>query len=71
MEFSTNMTVRSNEKDVLDVGANPTISTKRYKYTQREWDREVGWGVVPTERSMGMKSFDKASSIQADSPKDD
>ena len=76
------MTVRSEEKDVLDVGANPTISTnnKNY-YSQREWERLVGWGRVPDAHHlcnivrdgypMGMNSFDRASSTQADSPKDD
>lgn len=63
------MTVRSEGKDALDVGANPTISTRRYFYTQREWDREVGYGSVPDERSMGMNSFDMAKSTLTDSPK--
>ena len=67
------MTVRSEGKDALDVGANPTISTTRLVdsprnlfYTEREWSRAVGWGSPE-----GMNSFDRASSIQADSPKDD
>lgn len=73
------MTVRSEGKDVLDAGANPAISTNienfQYHcnlfYTDREWSRSIGWGPVPPERTMGMNSFDRASSIQADSPKDD
>ena len=60
------MIVRSEEKSVLDAGANPAISTK---YTQREWDRVVGWGTVPIERSTGMTSFDRAKSNGADDPK--
>ena len=82
------MTVRSEEKDVLDVGANPTISTNRIEdcprnlfYTEREWSRLVGYGNPPDAHHlcnnvrdgypMGMNSFDRASSTQADSPKDD
>ena len=76
------MTVGSEGKDVLDVGANPTISTRElfvYKcnlfYTEREWSRTVGWGTPPTCNmntfDRGMNSFDRASSSQADSPKDD
>ena len=67
------MTVRSEGKNVLDVGANPTISTKLIDsprnlfYTEREWSRLVGWGSPPE----GMTSFDRASSTQTDSPKDD
>ncbi len=68
------MTVRSEGKDVLDVGANPTISTTRLVdsprnlfYTEREWSRAVGWGLPPE----GMNSFDKAKSTGTDSPKDD
>jgi hypothetical protein len=48
------MTVGSEEKNVLDVGANPTISTNRLIdeprnlfYTEREWSRTVGWGNPP------------------------
>ena len=48
------MTVGSEEKDVLDVGANPTISTnslfdspRNLFYTEREWSRFVGWGRAP------------------------
>ncbi len=48
------MTVRSEKKNVLDVGANPTISTNRLVdeprnlfYTKREWSRIVGWGNPP------------------------
>ena len=68
------MTVGSEGKDALDVGANPTISTK-VRYTEREWSRAVGWGYPPTcdmnSFDTGMNSFDRATSIQADSPKDD
>ena len=71
--ISTFMTVRSDENDALDAGANPAISTNRLVdsprnlfYTEREWSRLVGWG-----QPEGMNSFDRASSIQADSPKDD
>ena len=66
------MTVGSEAKDVLDVGANPTISTNKpfqyhcnLFYTEREWSRLVGWGNPPE----GMTSFDRASSNQTDSPK--
>jgi len=63
------MIVRSEEKSVLDAGANPAISTKQsYYYTQREWDRLVGWGTVPIERSTGMTSFDRAKSNGTDDP---
>jgi len=66
------MIVRSEEKSVLDAGANPAISTKQsYYYSQREWDRSVGWGAVPTERSTGMTSFDRAKSNGADDPRGD
>ncbi len=72
------MTVGSEKKDVLDVGANPTISTnnlidspRNLFFTEREWSRAVGWGLPPLENTTGMNSFDRASSIQADSPKDD
>jgi hypothetical protein len=73
------MTVGSDEKNVLDGGAIPPISTKNENfqyhcnlfYTDREWSRSIGWGPVPPERTMGMNSFDRASSIQVDSPKDD
>ena len=72
------MTVGSEKKDVLDAGANPAISTntldnmpRNLFYTEREWSRSVGWGAVPKERTLGMNSFDRASSSQADSPKDD
>ena len=48
------MTVGSEEKNVLDVGANPTISTNRLEdqprnlfYTEREWSRLVGYGRPP------------------------
>ncbi len=68
------MTVGSDGKDALDAGANPAISTNRLIdsprnlfYTEREWSRAVGWGLPPE----GMNSFDRASSTQADSPKDD
>lgn len=67
------MTVRSEGKDVLDVGANPTISTNKVFqyhcnlfYTEREWARVVGWGSPE-----GMNSFDRAKSTGTDSPKDD
>jgi hypothetical protein len=63
------MIVRSEEKSVLDAGANPAISTKQgYYYTEREWDRSVGWGSVPIERTTGMNSFDRAKSNGADDP---
>ena len=76
------MTVRSDENDALDAGANPAISTRDlfvYKcnlfYTEREWSRTVGWGTPPTcdmnTFDKGMNSFDKASSTPTDSPKDD
>ena len=67
------MTVGSDGKNALDVGANPTISTKLVDsprnlfFTEREWSRLVGWGNPPE----GMTSFDRASSTQTDSPKDD
>jgi len=69
------MTVRSEANDALDGGAIPPISTNRLVdmprnlfYTEREWSRLVGWGNPPNE---GMNSFDRASSTQTDSPKDD
>ena len=69
------MTVGSEGKDALDAGANPAISTNRLIdeprnlfYTEREWARGVGWGTVPTERTMGMNSFDRAKSTGTDSP---
>lgn len=73
------MIVRSEEKNVLDGGAIPPISTNKESfqlhcnlfYTEREWSRSVGWGTVPPERTMGMTSFDRAQSTQADDPKDD
>ena len=81
------MTVRSEEKNVLDVGANPTISTRLIDeprnlfYTEREWSRTVGWGNPPDAHHLcndvrdgyttGMNSFDRAQSKQADSPKGD
>jgi len=68
------MTVRSEENNALDGGANPPISTNKTVdsprnlfYTEREWSRLCGWGSPPE----GMNSFDRASSTQADSPKDD
>ena len=67
------MTVGSEANDALDGGAIPPISTKLIDsprnlfYTEREWSRLVGWGSPPE----GMTSFDRASSTQADSPKDD
>jgi len=65
------MIVRSEEKSVLDVGANPTISTKpeSYYYSEQEWHKMVGWGTVPDYRARGMNSFDRATSTQADDPK--
>jgi hypothetical protein len=74
------MTVGSEKKDVLDAGANPAISTKNKNYySQREWERLVGWGRPPDAHHLcsdvrdgyptGMNSFDRASSTQADSPK--
>jgi len=67
------MTVRSDEKNVLDAGANPAISTKpeSYYYSENEWNKMVGWGTVPDYRTRGMNSFDRAQSTEADSPKDD
>jgi len=48
------MTVGSEEKNVLDGGANPPISTTRLIdeprnlfYTEREWGRLVGYGSPP------------------------
>ena len=68
------MTVRSEEKSVLDGGAIPPISTKE-QYTERDWSRLVGWGNPPrcdmNTFDTGMISFDRANSTQADSPKDD
>ena len=67
------MTVGSEANDALDGGAIPPISTKLIDsprnlfYTEREWSRLCGWGSPPE----GMNSFDRASSTQADSPKDD
>ena len=67
------MTVGSEANDALDGGAIPPISTKLIDsprnlfYTEREWSRLVGWGNPPE----GMTSFDRASSNQTDSPKDD
>ena len=79
------MTVGSEEKKVLDVGANPTISTRLIDeprnlfYTEREWSRTVGWDNPPDAHHLcndvrdgyptGMTSFDRAQSTQADSPK--
>ena len=65
------MTVRSDEKNVLDAGANPAISTKseNYYYSEQEWNKMVGWDRVPDYRTKGMNSFDRAQSIQTDSPK--
>ena len=66
------MTVGSEGKNALDVGANPTISTKLIDsprnlfYTEREWSRVCGWGSPE-----GMNSFDRAKSTGTDSPKDD
>lgn len=65
------MTVGSERKDALDVGANPTISTnepfdygpRNFFYTEREWSRAVGWG-----QPEGMNSFDRAKSTGTDSP---
>jgi hypothetical protein len=72
------MTVGSEEKDVLDAGANPAISTNRLIdeprnlfFTEREWSRAVGWGLPPIENTTGMNSFDRTSSTQTDSPKGD
>jgi hypothetical protein len=78
MELYIDMTVGSEANDALDAGANPAISTNRLIdeprnlfFTEREWSRLVGWGLPPTENTTGMNSFDRASSTQADSPKDD
>lgn len=67
------MTVGSEEKDVLDAGANPAISTNRLVdsprnlfYTEQKYSRAVGCG-----QPEGMNSFDRASSIQTDSTKGD
>jgi len=78
MELFIDMTVGSEEKKVLDAGANPAISTKS-SYTEREWSRLVGWGNPPDAHHLcndvrdgyptGMNSFDRAQSTQADSPK--
>ena len=67
------MIVRSEEKSVLDVGAIPTTSTKpeSYYYSENEWNKMVGWGTVPDYRAMGVTSFDRAKSIQADDSKGD
>ena len=81
------MTVGSEEKKVLDGGANPPISTRLIDeprnlfYTERGWSRSVGWGHPPDAHHLcsdvrdgyptGMNSFDRAQSTQADSPKDD
>ena len=74
------MIVRSEEKNVLDVGAIPTTSTKQEPfttlkcnlfYTESEWGRAIGWGTVPDYRAMGVTSFDRAKSIQADDSKGD
>ena len=75
----SNMIVRSEEKSVLDAGANPAISTKQESfsmscnlfYTEREWSRSIGWGTVPPERTLGMNSFDRAKSNGVDDPKGD
>jgi len=29
----------------------------KYKYTQRQWDREVGWGLVPPEYALEPKTL--------------
>ena len=54
MELFIDMTVGSEEKKVLDAGANPAISTnstldqpRNLFYTEREWARLVGWGNPP------------------------
>ena len=68
------MIVGSKEKNVLDAGAIPAISTnepfdyspRNLFYTEREWSRAVGWGSPE-----GMNSFDRAKSTGTDSPKDD
>jgi hypothetical protein len=39
------------KKDYVD-----TTVARREWYTQREWDRIVGWGTVPEEYSMLQKS---------------
>ena len=70
------MTVGSEGKDALDAGANPAISTnepfdyspRNLFYTEREWDRAVGWGCVPEGRTTGMNSFDRAKNNGTDSP---
>lgn len=67
------MIVGSEEKNVLDGGAIPPISTKKDSfqlhcnlfYTEREWSRMCGWGNANT----GMTSFDRAQSTQTDDPK--
>ena len=68
------MTVRSEEKNVLDAGSIPAVSnneTTQYDrnlfFTEREWSRTVGWGNPP----VGTTGFDKAQSIQTDSSQDD
>jgi len=56
-------------------------SPRNLFYTEREWSRLVGWGKPSDAHHLcsnvrdgyptGMNSFDRASSTQADSPKDD
>jgi hypothetical protein len=66
------MIVGSEEKNGLDVGANPTISTnKTYYYSEQEWSKTIGWGKVPDDRNLGMTSFDRAASTQVDDPPGD
>lgn len=64
------MTVRSEEKNVLDAGSIPAVSnnTELFQYdrnlffTEREWSRIVGWG----NPSVGTIGFDKTQSTQTD-----
>lgn len=58
------MTVGSEEKDALDAGANPAISTNRLIdeprnlfFTEREWSRAVGWGLPPNGKHKGDEQF--------------
>jgi len=37
------------------------MSEERRKYTQAEWDREVGWGEVPPEYQYETASSDNTS----------
>lgn len=66
------MTVRSEEKSVLDEGSIPSASSNirpfNYEcnlfFTDREWSRIVGWG----NPSMGATGFDRTTSTRTDNP---